>query len=238
MHPVGSLFVGGVAGAVFVYMFQVMQDRLKIDDVLGVWPLHGVAGAWGGIAAGIFGQEVFGGLGGVSFGAQVLGTLIGVLYAFILGLVLYGGLKALVGHSFDPRRRTRRCGSVDPQNPRQSGSRYFRVTGFNKGGYENAWASGDLDNYQTMRFRACARYWMELNRVHRRFLSRLENLNTPCPISFGKSWPAKSMALAAIPRMMARLNFAKPLAPGCKGAIAWIRASLIPCAIVAAEWNP
>ena len=97
MHPVGSLFVGGIAGAIFVYMFQIMQDRLKIDDVLGVWPLHGIAGAWGGIAAGIFGQEFFGGLGGVSFGAQVLGTLIGVIYAFILGLALYGGLKALVG---------------------------------------------------------------------------------------------------------------------------------------------
>jgi ammonia channel protein AmtB len=47
-------------------MFTLTQNRWKIDDVLGVWPLHGLCGAWGGIAAGIFGHEALGGLGGVS----------------------------------------------------------------------------------------------------------------------------------------------------------------------------
>ncbi|MEK9775096.1 MAG: ammonium transporter, partial [Quisquiliibacterium sp.] len=74
MHPVASLLVGGVGGALFVKMFTLTQNRFRIDDVLGVWPLHGLCGAWGGIAAGIFGLKAFGGLGGVSFGAQVVGT--------------------------------------------------------------------------------------------------------------------------------------------------------------------
>ncbi len=102
MHPIGSFIVGGVAGVAFVYLFQIMQNRWKIDDVLGVWPLHGVAGAWGGIAAGIFGMEALGGIGGVSFGAQLVGTLIGVTYAAAMGYVVYSGLKASVGIRLSP----------------------------------------------------------------------------------------------------------------------------------------
>ena len=55
-------------------MFTLTQNRWKIDDVLGVWPLHGLCGAWGGIACGIFGSTALGGLGGVSLGAQLIGT--------------------------------------------------------------------------------------------------------------------------------------------------------------------
>ena len=97
MHPLGSLVVGVVAGALFVYMFQACQNKWKIDDVLGVWPLHGLAGVWGGIAAGIFGLESLGGLGGVTLGAQIAGTLTGVIYAFIAGYLIYAVLKAVVG---------------------------------------------------------------------------------------------------------------------------------------------
>jgi Amt family ammonium transporter len=97
MHPIGALFVGGVAGALFVWMFTLTQNRWKIDDVLGVWPLHGLCGAWGGIAAGIFGLKAFGGRGGVSFMSQLCGTLLGVTIAFVGGLIVYGVLKKLVG---------------------------------------------------------------------------------------------------------------------------------------------
>lgn len=97
MHPIGSLAVGAVAGAMFVWLFTLTQNRLKVDDVLGVWPLHGVCGAWGGIAAGIFGQQQFGGLGGVSLVSQCLGTIIGVLFALAVGFIVYGILKATVG---------------------------------------------------------------------------------------------------------------------------------------------
>jgi Amt family ammonium transporter len=97
MHPIGALIVGGVAGALFVGMFTLTQNRWKIDDVLGVWPLHGLCGAWGGIAAGIFGLKALGGRGGVSFMSQLCGTVLGVAIAFVGGLVVYGVLKKVVG---------------------------------------------------------------------------------------------------------------------------------------------
>lgn len=97
MHPAGALVVGGVAGAIFVWLFTLTQNKWKIDDVLGVWPLHGLCGAWGGIACGIFGQKALGGLGGVTLGAQALGTLAGVAWAFAAGLVVYGVIRALMG---------------------------------------------------------------------------------------------------------------------------------------------
>ena len=97
MHPIGALIVGLIAGALFVYMFTKVQNRWKIDDVLGVWPLHGLCGVWGGIAAGIFGTKYFGGLGGVSLMAQVIGSGLGVVIAFVSGLLIYGLLKISVG---------------------------------------------------------------------------------------------------------------------------------------------
>lgn len=97
MHPLGSLVVGVVAGSIFVQMFTLTQNKWKIDDVLGVWPLHGLCGAWGGIAAGVFGQSALGGLGGVSFGAQVIGTVMGVCWALLGGALVYGALKATLG---------------------------------------------------------------------------------------------------------------------------------------------
>jgi Amt family ammonium transporter len=97
MHPLGALVTGGLAGAIFVSMFTLTQNRWKIDDVLGVWPLHGLCGAWGGIACGIFGQRALGGVGGVSLGAQFAGTLLGLVWALAGGLVVYGALKMSMG---------------------------------------------------------------------------------------------------------------------------------------------
>ncbi|WOB09346.1 ammonium transporter [Piscinibacter gummiphilus] len=97
MHPVGALVTGGIAGAIFVVMFTLTQNKWKIDDVLGVWPLHGLCGAWGGIACGIFGLTALGGRGGVTFGAQLIGTLMGVAWALVGGLVVYGLIKMVMG---------------------------------------------------------------------------------------------------------------------------------------------
>ena len=97
MHPMGSLVVGGIAGGLFVVMFTLVQNKWKIDDVLGVWPLHGICGAFGGIAAGVFGLPALGGLGGVSLLAQVIGTLLGIAIALVGGFVVYGVLKATLG---------------------------------------------------------------------------------------------------------------------------------------------
>ncbi|GAB4204714.1 MAG: ammonium transporter [Tibeticola sp.] len=97
MHPLGALVVGAVAGGLFVWMFTLTQNRWKIDDVLGVWPLHGLCGAWGGIAAGVFGQQALGGVGGVSLLAQCLGTAMGVAWAALAGTLVYGLLKRTLG---------------------------------------------------------------------------------------------------------------------------------------------
>lgn len=102
MHPLGALVTGGVAGALFVVMFTLTQNRWKIDDVLGVWPLHGLCGAWGGLAAGIFGAKALGGLGGVAFGSQLVATGLAIVIALAGGSLVYGALKLAVGIRLDP----------------------------------------------------------------------------------------------------------------------------------------
>jgi Amt family ammonium transporter len=101
-HPISALVVGGIAGGIFVYLFEVETSDWKIDDVLGVWPLHGVCGAWGGIAAGIFGQEALGGAGGVSFLSQLFVTLGVVVFSLVVSVVVYGTLKKTVGIRLEP----------------------------------------------------------------------------------------------------------------------------------------
>ncbi len=101
MHPIGALAVGGVAGGLFVIMFTLTQNRWKIDDVLGVWPLHGLCGAWGGIAAGIFGSKAMGGAGGVAFMPQLIMTGMAVAVALTGSIIVYGGLKMLLGLRLD-----------------------------------------------------------------------------------------------------------------------------------------
>jgi Amt family ammonium transporter len=101
MHPIGALATGAVAGALFVYCFTLTQNRWKIDDVLGVWPLHGLCGAWGGIAAGIFGSKALGGLGGVSFMSQAIGTALGIVIAVTGSFIVYGLLKKILGLRLD-----------------------------------------------------------------------------------------------------------------------------------------
>ena len=101
MHPMGALVVGGVAGGLFVFMFTLTQNRWKIDDVLGVWPLHGLCGAWGGLAAGIFGSKALGGAGGVAFMPQLIMTALAIVIAVIGGAIVYGGLKMAFGLRLD-----------------------------------------------------------------------------------------------------------------------------------------
>ncbi|MCW3149018.1 ammonium transporter [Stutzerimonas stutzeri] len=97
MHPVGALVTGALAGALFVWAFTATQNKWKVDDVLGVWPLHGLCGVWGGLACGIFGQTALGGLGGVSLASQLIGTGLGMLVALLGGFAVYGLLRAVLG---------------------------------------------------------------------------------------------------------------------------------------------
>jgi Amt family ammonium transporter len=97
VHPVGALLIGIVAATLFVFLFTQTQNRWRIDDVLGVWPLHGLCGVWGGIAAGIFGTTALGGMGGVRLASQLVGTALGVAIAFGGGLIIYGAVKLTIG---------------------------------------------------------------------------------------------------------------------------------------------
>ncbi|WP_104509846.1 ammonium transporter [Acinetobacter indicus] len=97
VHPLGAFVIGGIAGIMFVKLFTYTQNKLKIDDVLGVWPLHGVCGAFGGLAVGIFGQQWLGGMGGVSLISQLFGTALAILIALAGGFLVYGVLKLLMG---------------------------------------------------------------------------------------------------------------------------------------------
>ncbi len=101
MHPMGALVVGGVAGGLFVVMFTLTQNRWKIDDVLGVWPLHGLCGAWGGIAAGIFGSKALGGAGGVAFMPQLIMTALAIVVALVGSFIVYSVLKTVLGLRLD-----------------------------------------------------------------------------------------------------------------------------------------
>jgi Amt family ammonium transporter len=101
VHPAGAFVIGAVAGVLFTYHFTNTQNRWKIDDVLGVWPLHGLCGAWGGIACGVFGTKALGGMGGVAFMSQLAGTLLGIVVAVVGGLIVYGGIKAVSGIRLD-----------------------------------------------------------------------------------------------------------------------------------------
>ena len=101
VQPIGALAIGAIAGLIFVYLFTFVQHRLRLDDVLGVWPLHGVCGVWGGLAVGIFGQRFLGGIGGVSMGSQLLGTSLGVLIALLGSGLVYGAIKYFIGIRLD-----------------------------------------------------------------------------------------------------------------------------------------
>jgi len=101
VHPVGAFFVGGIGALIFFYGFTLEQEKFKIDDVLGVWPLHGVIGTWGGISAGIFGSRALGGLGGVSFASQLAGSLLAVVYALATGFTVYSLLHRFWGLRLD-----------------------------------------------------------------------------------------------------------------------------------------
>ena len=101
MHPFGALITGAMAGGIFVLIFPFMQNKMKIDDVLGVVALHGFGGLWGVIACGIFGQSALGGLGGVSLGTQIVVGICLVIWAMLSGYILYYAIDKIFGLRMD-----------------------------------------------------------------------------------------------------------------------------------------
>lgn len=90
MHPMGALVVGGIAGALFVVMFTLTQKTAGRSTTSWVSGPCMDCGAWGGIAAGIFGQKAVGGLGGVAFMPQLLMTGMAIIVAMTGSFIVYG----------------------------------------------------------------------------------------------------------------------------------------------------
>ena len=81
-----SIIIGIVAGFLVVGGIMLLE-KLKIDDPVGAWPVHGLCGIWGGIATGIF--------GGHPIIAQVIGSLVIPIWAFFTMFLLFYALKSL-----------------------------------------------------------------------------------------------------------------------------------------------
>lgn len=81
-----AIAIGGIAG-LLVVGGMLLLEKLKIDDPVGAWPVHGLCGIWGGVAAGIFGTA--------NLGVQILGSLVYPLWSFVLLFGLFSLMKAM-----------------------------------------------------------------------------------------------------------------------------------------------
>jgi len=81
-----AIAIGGIAGLLVVGGMYLLE-RLKFDDPVGAWPVHGLCGVWGGVAAGIFGTA--------NLGVQILGSLVYPLWSFVLLFGLFSVMKAM-----------------------------------------------------------------------------------------------------------------------------------------------
>ena len=82
-----SLLIGAIAG-VLVVGGIILLDKLRIDDPVGAFPVHGICGVWGGIATGLFGAEK-------ALFPQVVGSLVVPAWAFFTMLGVFLTLRAI-----------------------------------------------------------------------------------------------------------------------------------------------
>jgi Amt family ammonium transporter len=83
----GEAIIIGLIAGVLVVLGVSLLNRLKIDDVVGAWPAHGLCGVWGGIATGIFGD--------FNLGVQLLGSLAIPAWSFVTMYILFVIMKKL-----------------------------------------------------------------------------------------------------------------------------------------------
>lgn len=92
ISPPAAIVVGAVAGALPGVAWHLCERHWCVDDVVGAWPVHGLAGVWGALACGVFGQTALGGQGGVSILSQALGTLGVIGVAIVSGFAIFAVL--------------------------------------------------------------------------------------------------------------------------------------------------
>jgi ammonium transporter, Amt family len=99
VSPLGALAIGAVAGVLVVLSVVFIDRILHIDDPVGAVSVHGVCGAWGTLAVGLFNtQKGFFYAGGLAqLGTQCIGVLAAIAWAFGIGLVMFSVLKKTIG---------------------------------------------------------------------------------------------------------------------------------------------
>jgi Amt family ammonium transporter len=104
LSPGSAVIVGFLGGVLVVLSVQFIDRVLQVDDPVGAISAHGVVGAWGTIAVGLFAQEKFGGVNGLFFGGgfgqlgvQIVGVVAVFAWTFVTSLVLFTVIKATVG---------------------------------------------------------------------------------------------------------------------------------------------
>ena len=99
VSPVGALLIGMIAGVLVVFSVIFIDRVLKVDDPVGAVSVHGVSGAFGTLAIGLFNVEggLFYGGGFKLLGIQAIGVLAGFIWAFGLGLALFYIINKTVG---------------------------------------------------------------------------------------------------------------------------------------------
>ncbi|WP_297088389.1 ammonium transporter [uncultured Draconibacterium sp.] len=99
VSPGGALIIGIIAGIILVFSVEFIDQKLKVDDPVGAISVHGVNGAWGTLAVGLFATDggLFYGGGASLLGVQAIGVGAVFVWAFGLGLILFKVIKATIG---------------------------------------------------------------------------------------------------------------------------------------------
>ena len=98
VSPSSSIIIGIIAGVLVVFSVMFF-DKIKIDDPVGAVSVHGVCGAWGTLAAGIFDM---GGFSASVVGVQLVGILACFVWAFGCGFIMFKIISATVGLRVTP----------------------------------------------------------------------------------------------------------------------------------------
>jgi Amt family ammonium transporter len=104
VSPLSAIIIGGLAGAIVVLAIEFVDKVLRIDDPVGAISVHGVCGAFGTLAVGLFAQESYGGVNGLFFGGglkqlivQATGVVSVFAWVFVTALILFGVIKKIMG---------------------------------------------------------------------------------------------------------------------------------------------
>jgi Amt family ammonium transporter len=97
--PGSAILIGLIAGIIVVLSVLFIDQVLKIDDPVGAISVHGVCGAWGTLAAGLFNIE---GVTAKIIGVQLLGIGAAFLWVFPTSFILFKLIKATVGLRVSP----------------------------------------------------------------------------------------------------------------------------------------